>query len=63
MINLLFANSIDLLQEIVPLAVVRDVGQEDDALERDHGDAVEEEGAEQVLVDGDAGHAENSEIK
>ena len=48
-----------LLQKIVSLPVVRDVGQEDDALEGDHGDAVQEERTEQVLVDGDAGDAED----
>ncbi len=42
-----------LLQRGLLLARVPDVGDEDDRLEDDGEDAVEQEGGEQVLVDGD----------
>ena len=44
---------------VAVLALVLDVGKEDEALEDDHGDAMEEEAGEEVLVDRDAGNAED----
>ena len=44
---------------VAVLALVLDVREEDEALEDDHGDAMEEEAGEEVLVDRDAGNAED----